>query len=142
MPPGAHERLVQALEVLDDRQAVHDDEPLDGVRVIHGRAEGHQRAPVMTHDREPVVAEVPHERHDVAGHRPLGRLRVLGRVRRQRRLAVAAQVRADHEERVRQLRRHPVPGRVRAGMTVQQHHPSDRRVSGGDGAQDVGAGNE
>ncbi len=60
MPPGAHERLVQALKVLDDRQAVHDDEPLNGVRVIHGGAEGHQRAPVMTYDREPVVAEVAH----------------------------------------------------------------------------------
>jgi hypothetical protein len=50
VPPGAHERLVQALEVLDDRQAIHDHEPLDVVRVIHGRAEGHQRAPVMTDD--------------------------------------------------------------------------------------------
>ena len=26
------------------------------------------------------------------------------------------------EERAGQLRRHPVPGRVRAGMAVQQHH--------------------
>jgi hypothetical protein len=71
---------------------------LDLIRVIHGRAEGHQGAPIMTHDREPVVAEVPHERHDVAGQRQLGRLRMPGRVRRQRGLAVAAQVRADHEE--------------------------------------------
>jgi hypothetical protein len=81
VPPGAHERLVQALQVLDDRQAIHDHEPLDGIRVIHGRAEGHQRAPVMTHYREAVVAEVPHEGHDVACHRALGRLRVPGRVR-------------------------------------------------------------
>ena len=36
--------------MLDDGQAIHDDEPLYGIRVIHGRAEGHQRAPVMTHD--------------------------------------------------------------------------------------------
>ena len=122
MPPGTHERLVQPLQVLDHRQAIHDHQPLDGVRVIHGRAEGHQRAPVMTHHREPVVAEVPHQCHHVACHRPLGRLRVPGRVRRQRRLAVTAQIRADHEERARQPRRDPVPGRVRAGMAVQQHH--------------------
>ena len=70
-------------------------------RVIHGRAEGHQRAPVMTHHREPVVAYVPHQRHHVIGHRPLGRLRMPGRIRRQRGLPVAAQIRADHEERAR-----------------------------------------
>jgi len=36
----------------------------------------------MTDDREPVVAEVPHEGHDVACHRALGRLRVPGRIGR------------------------------------------------------------
>jgi hypothetical protein len=84
VPPGAHERLVQAFEVFDDRQAVHDAEPLHGVGVIHGRAEGRQCSPAVPHDREPVVAEVAHECHDVACRRPLGRLRVLGRVCRQR----------------------------------------------------------
>ena len=122
MPPGPYERLVQALKVLDDGQAIHDHEPLHGVRVTHGRAESQPVAPVMTHDREPVVAEVPHQCHDVACHCALGRLRVLGRVRRQRRLAITAQVRTDHEERTRKPGRHPVPGRVRPGMTVQQHH--------------------
>jgi len=61
-----------ALQVLDDRQTVHDHEPLDRLRVVHGRAEGHQRAPVMPHDREALMAKVPHERHHVGGHRPLG----------------------------------------------------------------------
>ena len=122
MPPGTRERLVQPLQMLDHRQAIHDHQPLDGVRVIHGRAEGHQRAPVMTHHREPVVAEMPHQCHHVAGHRSLGRLRVPGCVRRQRRLAVTAQIRADHKERARQQRGHPVPGRVRAGMAMQQHY--------------------
>ena len=78
MPPGAHERLVQAFKVLDDRQAIHDNEPLNGIRVIHGRAEGHQCASVMTHHREAVVAEVMHQCHDIACHRTLRRLRVLG----------------------------------------------------------------
>jgi len=68
------------------------------------------------------MAEVAHQRHDIAGHGPLGRLPVTGRVRRQGGLAVTAQVRTDHEERASQQRRHPVPGRMRAGMAVQQHH--------------------
>jgi hypothetical protein len=122
VPPGAHECLVQALKVLGNGQAVHDDEPLNGGRVIHGRAEGHQRAPVMTHDREPVTAQVPHQRGNVARHGALRRLPVPGRVRRQRRLIVTAQVRADHKERFRKPGRHAVPRRVRAGMIVQQHH--------------------
>jgi hypothetical protein len=122
VPPGPNECLVQPLHVLDNGKAVHDNQPLDVLGVVHGGTEGHQRAPVMTHDREPVMAQVPHECHHVAGHRPLGRLRVPGRIRRQRGLAVAPQVGTDHEERARQLRRHPVPGRVRTRMTVQQHH--------------------
>ena len=84
--------------MLDDWQAIHNDEPFDGIRMIHGCAEGYQRAPVMTHHREPVVAEVSHECRDIACHRPLGRLRMLGLVRRQRRLAIATEVRADDEE--------------------------------------------
>jgi hypothetical protein len=42
--------LVQALKVLGNGQAVHDDEPLNGGWIVHGRAEGHQCTPVMTYD--------------------------------------------------------------------------------------------
>jgi hypothetical protein len=75
VPPGAHECLVQTLKVLGNGQAVHDDEPLNGGRVIHGRSEGHQRGchavpgrvgagmTVQQHHRLPLTA-VPHaERH-------------------------------------------------------------------------------
>src|SRR5580704_367689 len=76
----------------------------------------------MTGDREPVVAKVPHERDHVFGHRSLGGLRMHGRICWQCGLPVAAQVRADNEERVRKLRRYAMPGGVRAGVTMQLYH--------------------
>ena len=98
----AHERLVQALEMLHDREAVHHDQPRDGVRMIHRSAEGDQRAAVVTHHREPLMAEVPHERDHVVGHRPLGGLSVLGRIRQ---VASTARSRADQGRRRRTNRR-------------------------------------
>jgi hypothetical protein len=120
VPPGAHERLVQPLKVLGNGQSVHHDEPLNGGRVVHGRTEGHQRAPVVARDREPIAAQVPHQGGNVARHGALGRLRVPGSVRRQRRLAVTAQVRSNHKERFGKLGRYPVPGRVRAEYALRQ----------------------
>ena len=57
--------------MLDDWKAVHDHEPLDGVRMVHGGSKGDKRTPVVAYDREAIMVKVPHERHDVAGHRPL-----------------------------------------------------------------------
>jgi hypothetical protein len=121
VPPRAHELLVQALEMFDHRKAVHHGQSRDRVGVVHGRAEGGQSPPVVTDHGEPVVAEVAQERNHVLGHGSLGGLGVPGGVGRQRRPPVAAQVGADDEEGVRQLRSHPVPGRMCSGVAVQQH---------------------
>ncbi len=90
--------------------------------MVHGSAKGDQRAAVMADHGELLVAEVAHERDHVGGHRPLGRLRVLGGIGWQRGPPVSAQIGADDRERVSQPRRQAMPCRVRAGMTVQQHH--------------------
>ena len=42
MPPGAHEVLVETLEVLDDGQPIHDHEPRDDVRMVQRGAQGDQ----------------------------------------------------------------------------------------------------
>lgn len=89
------------------------------VRVIHRRTERNQGAAVMADHSELVVAEVPQERDHVVGHRSLRGVRVIWRVVGQRRLPVATQVGADDEERASELRRDPVPGRMRSRMTVQ-----------------------
>lgn len=70
MPPGPHEGLVKALEVLDDRQAVHHHQPRDDVRGSIA-ARNATSAAIMARDSEPVVAELLHERYDVVGHRAL-----------------------------------------------------------------------
>ncbi len=121
MPPRERERRVGALQVLDDRQSVHHHEMGDAPGMIHSRPEGDERAAVVADDGEGVVPEVRHQRSHVPGHCTLGRLRVIGPVRRQARSAVAAQIRRDHRVRYRQLRSHRVPGRVRARVPVQQH---------------------
>jgi hypothetical protein len=108
--------------MLHDRQTVHHHEPCDRIRVIHGGAEGNQRATVMAHNSESVVAEPPHERDYVVSHRSLRGLSVPRRIGRQRRLPVAAQVRAHHKQRVGEPRRNAVPGRVRPRMAMQQHY--------------------
>jgi hypothetical protein len=79
----------------------------------------------MSGDGEPVVPEVRHQPHHIAGHGALARLRVVGRNRWKRRTVVSAQVRRRHEVVFGQSGRHRVPGRVSARMTVQQH---DRRA--------------
>ena len=38
VPPGAHERLVEALEMLHDRETVHHHQPCPRIGVIHGSA--------------------------------------------------------------------------------------------------------
>lgn len=68
--------------MLSDRETVHHHEPCRGVRVIHRGAECDERASVMARHGEPLVAEVPHQRDHVAGHRPHGRLSVLRRIGR------------------------------------------------------------
>ena len=121
VPPRGGEARVTALEVLDDREPVRDCERGDRVGMVERRVEGDERAAVVAEQRELIVAELRHQRDHVAGHRALGVRRVVGSRRRLGGLAVAAQVRAHDRVGGREHRRHPVPGRVRAGMAVQQH---------------------
>ena len=65
--------------MLHDRETVRHHQPRHRPWVIRLGAEGDQRTAVMSHRCELRMAEVPHERDHVAGHRPLGRLGVLGR---------------------------------------------------------------
>jgi hypothetical protein len=76
VPPRTDEGLVEPLEVLDHRQAVHDDEPRDSIRMVHRRAEGDHRAAIVADHRAPVMPKGVQKRDNVAGHRPLGRLDV------------------------------------------------------------------
>jgi hypothetical protein len=61
MPPGAHELLVEALEMFDHGETVHNGKPRDCAGVIHGNAKGDEGPAVMAYYGELVVAEVPQE---------------------------------------------------------------------------------
>ena len=56
VPPGTHERLIEALEMLHDRETVHHHKPSYDVRMIHGGAERDERAAVVADHRELLVA--------------------------------------------------------------------------------------
>ena len=89
--------------------------------MVHRRTERDQGAAVVPGYGEPAVAEVGHQPHDVAGHRALGRLRVVGSIRRKRRTAVAAQVGGNDRVMLGEPGRDRMPGRVGAWVPVQQH---------------------
>ena len=131
---SAHEALVEPRQVLDDRHAVHDHELLDGVGMVERGAAGDQRAAVVADDGEALVPEVRISGDDVG--RPSRAWRTArGRaVGRQGGAPVAAQVRADHGVAFRERGRDAMPGRVRAGMAVEQQ---DRRVPGRRGGRAV-----
>jgi hypothetical protein len=122
VPPASYEVLAEPLEVLDDRQRVHDRQARHDVRMVQRGACGDQAAAVVPDDREAIVSEHPHRRDHVGRHRPLGRLRVAGLVWRQRRAAIAPEVGTDDRVSLRQACSDAVPGGVRTRMTVQQHH--------------------
>ena len=90
--------------------------------MVHGQAVGNQRSAIVSDDGEPIMAEPEHQANDVVSHRALGRLSVIRLVRRQRRLPVAAQVRADDGVPLGQLGGHLTPGRVSARVAMEQHH--------------------
>jgi hypothetical protein len=68
--------------VLDYRQRVHDHQTRHDVRMVQRKTRSDETAAVVPNDCEPLVPERPHRREDVDGHRSLGRLRVVGLVRR------------------------------------------------------------
>jgi hypothetical protein len=78
----------------------------------------------MTDDGELLVTQSAHQLDDVRGHRPVAVDLVTGVGLRFGRTPVSAKIRTDHAEPgIRQPRRNPMPGRVRSGVSVQQHHP-------------------
>ena len=70
----------------------------DALRMVERQAVGAAAAAVVAGDEEALEAELAHDRDLVAGHRPLRVGRVIGRRRRLRALAVAAQVGGHHGE--------------------------------------------
>jgi hypothetical protein len=108
--------------VLDQREAVHDHQPPDRLGVVERGSVRHRTSAVVAHDGEPLVAEELHHRAYVGCHGSLGRLGMVGLVRRQRRASVATEVRADHGVPLGQPGCDGVPRRVGARVAVQQDH--------------------
>jgi hypothetical protein len=121
VPPRSSEPGVGPSEMLDDRQPIHDGQVRHGLGVVHRGTERDQSSTVVPGDGEPVVAELRHERENVIGHRTLGRLRMIGLVRWESRLAVPAQVGRHDNVVLGEPGRDCMPGRVCARVTVQQH---------------------
>jgi len=80
--------------------------------VVHRRAERDQSPTIVSDYGKPVVAELSHQPHDIAGHGALARLGMARRVRRKRRFTISAQVRSYYEVMFSQSGRDLMPGRV------------------------------
>ena len=80
----------------------------------------HPRAAIVAADEEMPMAEVLHHLHHVTRHGLLGVGCVVGRGFGFERTAVAAQIRTDHREALRQGGRHRMPHGVRLRIAVQQ----------------------
>jgi hypothetical protein len=138
VPPARGEPRVAALELLHERHPVEDRDVRDRLGRVERQPLRDAAAAVMAGDGEALVAEVRHQREDVARHRALGVRRVVGGGRRAARLAVAAQVGADDGVALGQQRRHAVArscacadGRG-AGPPAGRRQPvanADRRVT-------------
>ena len=105
------------------RGDVEDRPAADRSGVVERHPVRHPPAAVVAGDGEAVEPEAAHHRHLVGGHRPLRVGRMVGRRRRLRGAAVAAQVGQHHAEPgLDQPRRHPVPAGVGLRVAVQQQH--------------------
>ena len=94
--PALGELGIAARQRLADRDDVEDDQRRHGVGLVQREPHRDVAAAVVPDHREARVAELVHEGDAVARHRPLRiGLVIVGR-QRLRRLAVAAQVGADH----------------------------------------------
>ena len=120
MPVDEPELLVGAPPHLGRRDDVEDGQLRHPVRVVEREAVRTPAAAVVAADAEALEPELPHHRDHVARHRALRVRLVVGRRRRLRALAVAAQVGRDHGVLVREPRRHRVPHRVRLRVPVEQ----------------------
>jgi hypothetical protein len=79
-------------------------------------------ATVMADDREPLMPQIGHERHQLGGHLPLGVPLAERAARRGFRRAIAPQVWGDHAIALPQTGRDPVPAEVCLREAVQQEH--------------------
>jgi hypothetical protein len=120
---SAGEGHVRPRERLADRDAVQHGQCLHRPGCVHCQAHRHVAAPVVAHQREPIVPQPAHQDHKVSGHRPFRVRRMVGGHRRFRRPPVPTQVRADDGVTGRdEPGRDAVPRGVRARMPVQQQH--------------------
>ena len=140
VPVAEPEGHVGAPEMLGGRQDVEHRQLQHALRVVERQAIGAAPAAVVPGDEERLEPELAHHRDLVARHRPLRVRRVVGRGRRLRAVAVAAQIGRHHREVARQARRHLVPHHVGLRMAVQQQERrpaaamahADRRLAGVD----------
>ena len=126
MPPRAREAGVATRERLTDRYATEESKVRDGLGIVECQSLSHVGAAIVTHDGVTLVAEHTHQRGAVARHRAFRVRLVIGRRRRFRRLAIAAQIRAHDRPPVGEQRSNPVPRRVRSRMPVQEQQPRPR----------------
>src|ERR1700761_8113615 len=99
---------------------VEDRDPLEYVRVVKRHAMEHPSSAIMPDGRKALVAEPAHHLDLVRRHRPLGIVHMAIAALGLYTVTVAAQVRRNDAEPLRELRRDLVPGDVRLRMTVQQ----------------------
>ena len=90
------------------------------LRVVLGQPVGDASAAVVAAQEEGVEPQVAHGVHQVLRLRPLGVVEVVGAALGLAAVAVAAQVRRDYREVLRQPRRDLVPHGMRLRVTVQQ----------------------
>ena len=88
--------------------------------VVLGQPVGDAGTPVVAPQEERVEPQVAHGVHQVLRLSPLGVVEVVGAALGLAAVAVAAQVRRDHREILRQPRRNLVPHGMRLRVTVQQ----------------------
>ena len=102
------------------------------------------RAAIMPGREELVEAERRHHLDVVLRHRAERIVRMIRLARRLLRVAVAAEIRRDHGEFLREARRELVPGEVRERIAVQQQQrralAAMRRHDARAGGLDLGAG--
>ena len=120
MVVGAAEAPVGAFDHVERGRDVEHRELRHRLGCIQRQAVRDTAAAVVAGDGKALVAQLPHQRPHIGGHRALAHLRVLRLVGRGLAVAIAAQV-GQHEAEVRrELRHHAVPEHVRLREAVQQ----------------------
>ena len=123
VPPRGREPGVAAGQGLTDGHVTQDHHAVDAIGMVERQALHDIAAAIVANSVEAMMAERFHERDEIACHRPLTGLRVIGTIRRHSGVPIAAQVRADHAiTGVDERRRHCIPRGMGAGMAVHQQY--------------------